>query len=402
MNLDPNTLRLAETYLTLAGRQLPATQYIEEIDAMRGSLDALASSYEKRKERKEREKWQDALSAMYSKTAAAPAGKKGLYKGKPSNPDTVKKTVDFQGVRIKVDRPKGFIMLGTNSAGKTWSRKYKVDYGFIPQALGGDGDGLDVFIGPNKNSSKTFWAIQRKPDGEFDEYKVFLGFDNRDAATACYRDHIPKKLLAGMSSMSIEMMKAMLGKHPNENLTKKASLEMYKQAIIERLVRLGATPVDEIPVLQKALQAITRTNDKVTLPRGVMRRRTPEQLDALENRVVRSYESGAVEPMRKTLQTGRLRSFVQSRPDPTKSWQNVFGLKRNAARLYQALEATAQDPAGRVGAATADFALPTLGVPVVSANYAKGTNLVDKALDAVIGRKAGPKAGKAIPEVWEL
>jgi superfamily II DNA or RNA helicase len=140
----------------------------------------------------------------------------GFYKGKPSSPDTVKKTVEFQGLKIKVDRPKGFIMFGEDSKGEEWKRKYKVDYGFIPKTVGGDGDGLDVFIGPNKKSKKAFWAVQRKDDGTFDEYKVFVGFDNRDEAVACYRAHIPKKYFGRMITMTVEMMKAMLGTNPDE------------------------------------------------------------------------------------------------------------------------------------------------------------------------------------------
>lgn len=144
----------------------------------------------------------------------------GQYKGEPMSPDSVKFTTEFQGLPIKVDRPRGFIMKGTDSAGKEWKRRYKYDYGYIPKTLGGDGDGLDVFIGPHKKSKHTFWAIQRKDDGSFDEYKVFLGFENRDQATACYRDHIPKKYLKGLVTIHIEMMKAMLGKiDPNVDFT---------------------------------------------------------------------------------------------------------------------------------------------------------------------------------------
>jgi hypothetical protein len=140
----------------------------------------------------------------------------GFYKGKPASPDTVKFTVDFQGLKIKVDRPKGFIMIGVDSNGQEWKRQYKVDYGFIPKTLGGDDDGLDVFIGPNKDSKQAFWVVQKKDDGSFDEYKAFLGFDNRDEAIATYRAHIHKKYFGRMITITVEMMKAMLGTNPEE------------------------------------------------------------------------------------------------------------------------------------------------------------------------------------------
>lgn len=143
--------------------------------------------------------------------------KAGLYEGKPSDPDSVKFKLNFQGVEVHVDRPKGFTMSGTNDAGEKWSRTYNLDYGFIPQTLGGDHDGLDVFIGPNKSAKNTFWVVQTKEDGSFDEYKVMLGFDNEKDARKAYSDHIPKELMNEVSTMSIEMMKAMLGsKNPKE------------------------------------------------------------------------------------------------------------------------------------------------------------------------------------------
>lgn len=148
----------------------------------------------------------------------------GFYKGEPTSPNTVKFKTDFKGIPINIDRPKGFIMRGTDSSGKDWARRYKYDYGFIPKTLGGDGDGLDVFIGPNKKSDDAFWAVQRKEDGTFDEYKVFLGFDNRDAAIAAYRQHIPKKFFKGMITMKLEMMKAMLGDVDPDHQIKRASL----------------------------------------------------------------------------------------------------------------------------------------------------------------------------------
>lgn len=99
---------------------------------------------------------------------------KGYYKGEATDPSTVKFKTEFQGIPINIDRPKGFIMVGKDSHGNDWARRYKYDYGFIPKTLGGDGDGLDVFIGPDKKADEAYWAVQRKEDGSFDEYKCLL------------------------------------------------------------------------------------------------------------------------------------------------------------------------------------------------------------------------------------
>jgi hypothetical protein len=139
----------------------------------------------------------------------------GIYRGKAIDDESVKKKVNFQDIIVYIDRPKGYKQTGTDAKGKPWERVYKFDYGFIPKTLGGDDDGLDVFVGPDSKAGDAFWVRQNKEDGTFDEYKIFVGFPNRDAAMAAYRDHIPLKFFNGMTVMRIDMMKAMLGVKPD-------------------------------------------------------------------------------------------------------------------------------------------------------------------------------------------
>lgn len=176
----------------------------DDIDFMRELTDGHAS-----------DKWGDAPGKSMEKTAAKHTGE---YQGKPASPDSVKKVVEYGGLTIKIDRPKGFVMRGTNSQGKPWERTYKYDYGFIPKTEGGDGDGVDVFIGPLPDDQEAYWARKLNDDGTFDEYKVFLGFGSRQAAEAAFKEHIPAKFLAGVYTMKINLMKAMLGISPAEKL----------------------------------------------------------------------------------------------------------------------------------------------------------------------------------------
>lgn len=129
------------------------------------------------------------------------------------------KTVTFEGMKVRVDRPKGFVQKGVGEDGKPWERKYLYDYGFLPKTKGGDGEGIDVFLGPDEEAAEdAHWVIQKKSDGSFDEYKVFLGFKSRAAAKKAYTDHIPRKFFGGMISMNVQMMRAMLGLEPAEKL----------------------------------------------------------------------------------------------------------------------------------------------------------------------------------------
>jgi hypothetical protein len=128
------------------------------------------------------------------------------------------KTTNFQGLPITVDRPKGFVQEGKDADGKPWKRVYKMDYGFIPKTEGGDGEDLDVFLGPNPSAKETFWVLQHKDDGRFDEYKVFLGFNKKSEAKKAYADHIPMRYFGGIVAMPVAMLKALLGKEPFEKV----------------------------------------------------------------------------------------------------------------------------------------------------------------------------------------
>lgn len=135
------------------------------------------------------------------------------------------KTTTFEGMKVRVDRPKGFVQKGVGADGRPWERKYLYDYGFIPKTRGGDGEGIDVFLGPDEEAADdAHWVIQKKHDGSFDEYKVFLGFKNKAAAKKAYLQHIPEKFFGGMLSMSVQMMRAMLGQEPAEKLARALEL----------------------------------------------------------------------------------------------------------------------------------------------------------------------------------
>lgn len=150
--------------------------------------------------------------------------------------DTVKKTVEFQGIKIDIDRPKGFVQTGKDADGNEWSREYLYDYGFFPGTQGGDGDQLDVFVGPSGDSKRVFWVTQNKADGSFDEYKVFLGFDTARDARDCFTSHIPAKFYAGMNEIPMGTLKSLLGVEPSELAKRIAkasgfSFEQVRQAV---------------------------------------------------------------------------------------------------------------------------------------------------------------------------
>ena len=135
-------------------------------------------------------------------------------------------TVDYRGIKIVVDRPRGTVQKGVGADGKEWVRAYHIDYGHIPGTLGGDEhdpargkDGqLDVYLGAYDDADEVHWVLQKKEDGTFDEYKCMMKFVDADSAKAMYLAHTPKRFFGSMASTSVEMMKALLGMKPCETL----------------------------------------------------------------------------------------------------------------------------------------------------------------------------------------
>lgn len=129
------------------------------------------------------------------------------------NGDVVKH-IDFQGLEISIDRPKGFVQTGTNSAGEDWERTYLYDYGFIKDTEGGDGEDLDVFIGPELTSPTVYIVTQNHADGSFDEYKAFVGFSSVEEVLDAYEAHIPVEFFEDIASLPVGAIKGMLGLDP--------------------------------------------------------------------------------------------------------------------------------------------------------------------------------------------
>lgn len=100
--------------------------------------------------------------------------------------------IDFKGIKIKIENPKGSIRWGLDGNGIKWINRMHCHYGYIQHGGNAvDGDKIDVFIGPKLNASRAFVVNQVK-DGMFDEHKVMLGFDTIEEAEAAYMANYQK------------------------------------------------------------------------------------------------------------------------------------------------------------------------------------------------------------------
>jgi len=99
--------------------------------------------------------------------------------------------VTWNGLEISLETGKGHERtsheMGPDGKPK-WSVTMPVDYGYIKRSEGADGEGVDVFIGNNPESTDV-WIIDQQ-DAEtkaFDEHKVMIGFDTRAEAVKAYK-----------------------------------------------------------------------------------------------------------------------------------------------------------------------------------------------------------------------
>lgn len=98
-----------------------------------------------------------------------------------------KEHVSFQGLDISIENKKGSTRRGVGADGKAWECVLPADYGYIKRTKGADGDHVDVYVGPNKDSKLVFVINQRDhKTNRFDEHKVMLGYDSERDAAADY------------------------------------------------------------------------------------------------------------------------------------------------------------------------------------------------------------------------
>lgn len=103
----------------------------------------------------------------------------------------------FRGLPITIEFRKGDVKSGTDVFGNQWKKVLKHHYGYFDGIIGADGQELDVYVNPDAkflNSSKIFRIEQLDAKtGEFDEYKIMLGFDNMFEARQAYLSNMPRK-----------------------------------------------------------------------------------------------------------------------------------------------------------------------------------------------------------------
>ncbi len=116
--------------------------------------------------------------------------------------------------------------------GRKHSKKLRSGYGHLRGFVGNDQEALDCYIYPGllkdepEGSDRIFQVSQVSPeDGDFDEFKMLIGYTNLKAARGAYLDEMPIDYLGGIQEVTVE------------------SLEQYKKSPVKSLSTSRSLPI---------------------------------------------------------------------------------------------------------------------------------------------------------------
>ncbi len=168
------------------------------------------------------------LDGLFQKTAGAVWNAEDEFLlgiTKLSN-DPIKEKVDVGGVPVWIEWKKGETRQYKDKAGKVkYRRLMKHHYGYIPDTKDADGEEIDVYVGPKRDSKKAWVIKQLKADGKtFDENKVMLGFGSKEEAEASYDHHMggTKERFGGIEEVPTSALITLFGSN-GDGKEKKAS-----------------------------------------------------------------------------------------------------------------------------------------------------------------------------------
>ena len=150
----------------------------------------------------------------------------------------LKGTLNIQGLNIAIENPKGSERTGKED-GTPWTAKMHIDYGYIKESEGADGEHVDVYIGPNPESETAYAVHQIEPEtGQYDEDKVMIGFDSQSEAETAYRKQYDQGMkdkpnrIGAITSIALDVLKKKIA--ANETIGEEAIKQIeYKPEIKE-------------------------------------------------------------------------------------------------------------------------------------------------------------------------
>jgi hypothetical protein len=145
--------------------------------------------------------------------------------------------ISFHGLPISIETPKGATREGKDPSGKAWRCTMPADYGYIKRTEGADGDHVDVFVGPDRDSRMVFIINQNDHrTGHFDEHKAMLAYSSERAAVADYvkafSDGKGHDRIRSVEPMSLDAFKHWLKRGRTKSPAKSKSIIEHALAVV--------------------------------------------------------------------------------------------------------------------------------------------------------------------------
>lgn len=102
--------------------------------------------------------------------------------------DSRGKDLEFHGLPLHIENEQGSTRRSRDPA-NPWQAIMAADYGYVKGTGSAEGptEGMDIFLGPDRDSDRVFIINQRNMDTDFfDEHKCMLGFDSELRAVSAY------------------------------------------------------------------------------------------------------------------------------------------------------------------------------------------------------------------------
>jgi site-specific DNA-adenine methylase len=209
--------------------------------------------------------------------------------------DEVQTKRTFQGIPVMVEWPAGSVREYEDS---DFRREMKADYGYIRGTTGADGEELDVYVGPVEDASHAFviaqlageWEIENlgMEPGQFDEWKVMLGYASRAEAIDSYLEHMAAEhlgpvLVVPMADFKKRVLPSLGG-------------QKIRKSVDPRTERTSALLIEHARVHAEASDDLRADVNRHALivaelgRRGLEHPSAPSELDALSAPVLKSAD----------------------------------------------------------------------------------------------------------------
>jgi hypothetical protein len=130
--------------------------------------------------------------------------------------------LDFQGLNIAIEQRVGDARSGVSAEGKHWRTVMKNIYGYVVGSKGSDDEGVDIFVGPDKEAPNVYVVQQVDDDGNYDEDKCIVGVSSKEEAKKLYlSNYDTPKYLGPIKTVPMERFKALMAS--GKKLTKISS-----------------------------------------------------------------------------------------------------------------------------------------------------------------------------------